>query len=54
MAAASRRMDYVPGACGYVREPEIDLPVPGSDFAHRIRCLLAAAVQRQETRDRGS
>lgn len=55
-AAVTRLMDYVPGAvaCGYVREPEIDLPVPGPDFARRIRRLLAAAVQRQEARDRGS
>ncbi|WP_245877424.1 hypothetical protein [Streptomyces glaucescens] len=39
---------------GYVCEPEIDLPVPGPDFARRITCLLAAAVQRTEARDRGS
>jgi hypothetical protein len=55
-AAVTRLMDYVPGAvaCGYVREPEIDLPIPGPDFARRIRRLLAAAVQRPEARDRGS
>ncbi|PWJ02053.1 hypothetical protein DKG34_40830 [Streptomyces sp. NWU49] len=54
-AAVTRLMDYVPGAvaCGYVREPEIDLPVPGPDFARRIGRLLAAAVQRTEARDRG-
>ncbi|MGW1886898.1 hypothetical protein [Streptomyces sp. NPDC001970] len=31
-------------AVGYLREPEMDLPMPGPDFAHRINTLLTAAA----------
>ncbi|WP_369384158.1 hypothetical protein [Streptomyces sp. cg36] len=33
-------------ATGYLREPDIDLPMPGPDFAHQIRALLETAAHR--------
>ncbi|MEU1660675.1 hypothetical protein ABZ527_31835 [Streptomyces griseofuscus] len=40
-------MKYVPVAVaiGYLREPEIELPMPGSDFAGKIRSLLTIAAR---------
>ncbi|WP_327731349.1 hypothetical protein OG250_42600 [Streptomyces sp. NBC_00487] len=47
-AAVTELMAYVPTAVaiGYLREPEMDLPVPGPDFADRISALLTAAAAR--------
>ncbi|MFF8592309.1 hypothetical protein ACF061_12820 [Streptomyces sp. NPDC015220] len=47
-AAVSELMTYVPTAvaAGYLRQPEMELPMPGGDFAHRIRTLLTAAANR--------
>jgi hypothetical protein len=44
-AAVTELMAYLPAAvaAGYLRQPEMDLPMPGPDFACRIRTLLAAA-----------
>lgn len=52
-AAVTQLMDYLPKAvaCGYLRDPDVDLPVPDPDFARRIRRLLATAVERTEARD---
>jgi hypothetical protein len=38
-------MDYVPGAvaAGYVSNPDIEIPLPGPDFAEHIAVILAAA-----------
>ncbi|MFE7172586.1 hypothetical protein [Streptomyces sp. NPDC057616] len=49
-AAVSALMGYVPTAvaAGYLRQPEIELPVPGPDFAKRISLLLAAAAARPD------
>lgn len=47
-AAACRTLS----ACGYLRDPEVCILVPGPDFARRIRRLLATAVERTEARDR--
>ncbi|MER5731797.1 hypothetical protein ABT084_26255 [Streptomyces sp. NPDC002138] len=40
--AVTELMDYMPTAVatGYLREPDLDLPMPGPDFAARIRALL--------------
>ncbi|MFD5711006.1 hypothetical protein ACFWHW_11515 [Streptomyces pharetrae] len=43
-AAACRMLS----ACGYLRDPEVCILVPGPDFARRIRRLLATAVERTE------
>lgn len=43
-------MGYVPTAvaAGYLRQPEMQLPVPEPDFAKRIRLLIAAAAARPD------
>ncbi|WP_197287818.1 hypothetical protein [Streptomyces apocyni] len=47
-AVVSELMAYIPTAvaAGYLRQPEMDLPMPGPDFAHRISALLDAAEDR--------
>jgi hypothetical protein len=49
-AAVTELMAYVPTAVaiGYLREPEMDLPTPGPDFARRISILLATAANRPD------
>ncbi|MET9914323.1 hypothetical protein ABZZ74_47785 [Streptomyces sp. NPDC006476] len=49
-AATTELMAYVPTAVavGYLREPEMDLPTPGTDFARRVSTLLAAAANRPD------
>ncbi|MFM9700252.1 hypothetical protein [Streptomyces europaeiscabiei] len=49
--AVTALMAYLPTAVavGYLREPEMDLPVPGPDFAERISSLLAEAAERPAT-----
>ncbi|MFD0381542.1 hypothetical protein ACFQ2B_01085 [Streptomyces stramineus] len=43
-------MDYMPTAVavGYLREPESELPLPGPDFARKIRALLDTAADRPD------
>ncbi|MET9914976.1 hypothetical protein ABZZ74_51455 [Streptomyces sp. NPDC006476] len=50
-AAVTALMSYVPTAvtAGYLRQPEIELPMPGPGFAKRISVLLAAAAARPDT-----
>ncbi|MGA4803456.1 hypothetical protein [Streptomyces lavendulocolor] len=47
-AVVTELMDYMPTAVaiGYLREPESELPLPGPDFANKIRALLEAAATR--------
>ncbi|MEV0494332.1 hypothetical protein [Streptomyces atratus] len=47
-AAVTELMAYIPTAvaAGYLRQPEMDLPMPGPDFAHRISTLLDIAADR--------
>ncbi|MFD7232148.1 hypothetical protein [Streptomyces sp. NPDC059881] len=49
-AVVTELMDYIPTAvaAGYLRQPEMDLPVPGPDFAHRVSALLEASVDRPD------
>ncbi|MET9388783.1 hypothetical protein ABZY09_49580 [Streptomyces sp. NPDC002928] len=49
-AALTALMAYVPTAVtvGYLRQPEMDLPTPGPDFARRISTLLATAANRPD------
>nr|WP_137951860.1 hypothetical protein [Streptomyces avermitilis] len=49
-AAVTELMAYVPTAVavGYLRQPEMDLPTPGADFARRISTLLATAADRPD------
>ncbi|MEU3862740.1 hypothetical protein AB0F03_36460 [Streptomyces sp. NPDC028722] len=51
--AVTRLMAYVPTAVtvGYLREPDMELPLPGHDFAERIKGLLAAAASRPDVAD---
>jgi hypothetical protein len=53
-AAVTELMAYVPTAVavGYLREPEMDLPTPGPDFARRISTLFAAAGNRPDATTR--
>ncbi|WP_326794028.1 hypothetical protein OHA79_52410 (plasmid) [Streptomyces sp. NBC_00841] len=41
-AAVTELLDYIPTAVaiGYLREPDMDLPMPGPHFAHRISNLF--------------
>ncbi|GAA2322538.1 hypothetical protein OKJ48_04580 [Streptomyces kunmingensis] len=43
--AVTHLMAYMPTAVtiGYLREPDMDLPLPGPDFAHHVSELLTAA-----------
>ncbi|WP_269859648.1 hypothetical protein [Streptomyces sp. RPT161] len=45
-ATVTELMDYVSTAVaiGYLHQPEMELPTPGPDFAHRISTLLAVAA----------
>ncbi|MFC5146822.1 hypothetical protein [Streptomyces aureoversilis] len=49
-AVVTELMEYMPTAVavGYLREPESELPLPGPDFAHKIRALLEAAADRPD------
>lgn len=53
-AAVTELMDYMPTAVavGYLREPDMELPMPGPHFARRIRTLLNAAANRPDTPSR--
>ncbi|MFK0112486.1 hypothetical protein [Streptomyces sp. NPDC091217] len=52
-AAVSELMAYVPTAVtvGALRAPEMDLPLPGPDFAHHINLMLASAASRPDVSD---
>ncbi|MGW2707245.1 hypothetical protein [Streptomyces sp. NPDC001340] len=45
-AAVTELMKFVPTAVavGYLREPDMELPMPGPDFARKIRTLLTTAA----------
>lgn len=47
-AAVTELMAYVPlaVAAGYLRQPDMELPLPGMGFARKIRALLAAAAHK--------
>ncbi|MGX1274941.1 hypothetical protein [Streptomyces phaeoluteigriseus] len=49
-AAVTQLMAYVPKAVavGYLRQPEVELPMPGPDFARRISTLIATAANRPD------
>ncbi|MFP1629736.1 hypothetical protein ACLB9X_32280 [Streptomyces sp. 5K101] len=49
-AVVTELMAYVPTAvaAGYLRQPEMDLPMPGPDFARRVSALLDAAGDRPD------
>ncbi|MEV7238861.1 hypothetical protein AB0N06_34620 [Streptomyces sp. NPDC051020] len=53
-AAVTKLMAYIPTAvaAGYLRQPEMDLPVPGPDFSHRISTLLDLATDRPASTSR--
>ncbi|TXS44081.1 hypothetical protein EAO75_30205 [Streptomyces sp. uw30] len=48
-AAVTELMAYVPlaVAAGYLRQPDAELPLPGTGFARKIRALLPAAANRR-------
>ncbi|GHH55811.1 hypothetical protein [Streptomyces candidus] len=50
-AVLTELMDYMPTAVaiGYLREPDIELPLPGPGFARRIRTLLDNAASRPDS-----
>ncbi|NUK75395.1 hypothetical protein [Streptomyces lunaelactis] len=50
-AVVTELMAYIPTAvaAGYLRQPEIDLPMPGPDFADHISTLLDTATNRPGT-----
>ncbi|MGW7260697.1 hypothetical protein [Streptomyces sp. NPDC054834] len=52
-AAVTELMAFVPTAVtvGWLREPEMDLPLPGPEFARRINALVAAAANRPDVSD---
>ncbi|MET8965226.1 hypothetical protein ABZX69_38150 [Streptomyces sp. NPDC004074] len=52
--AVTELMAYVPTAVavGYLRHSEMDLPMPGPDFARRIRTLLSTATKRPDAAGR--
>ncbi len=52
-AAVTELMDYVSTAvtAGWLREPDSDIPLPGSDFADRITQLLEAAANKPDVSD---
>jgi hypothetical protein len=49
-AVVTELMAYIPTAvaAGYLRQPEIDLPMPGPDFARRVSALLDAAADQPD------
>ncbi|MGY5124292.1 hypothetical protein [Streptomyces nigrescens] len=53
-AAVTELMDYMPTAVavGYLREPDVELTVPGPNFARRIRILLTAVANRPDVPSR--
>jgi hypothetical protein len=52
-AVVAELMTYMPTAVatGYLREPDMDLPLPGQDFADRIVAVLEAAARRPDLPD---
>ncbi|NEA20665.1 hypothetical protein [Streptomyces halstedii] len=52
-ATVTSLMTYMPTATavGYLREPDMELPLPGPDFARTIRTLLTAAPRPADPRD---
>lgn len=50
-ATVTELMDYMPTAVatGYLREPEMELPMPGPGFAAKIRAVLTEAAARPTT-----
>ncbi|MFF3263875.1 hypothetical protein ACFYWO_32470 [Streptomyces sp. NPDC002932] len=52
-AVVAELMEYMPTAVsiGYLREPDVDLPLPGNDFAARIVAVLDSADQRPNLPD---
>jgi hypothetical protein len=44
-SAVTRLMSYLPTAVtvGYLREPDMDIPLPGPEFADRVSALLATS-----------
>ncbi|MEV7427727.1 hypothetical protein [Streptomyces sp. NPDC091212] len=50
-AAVASLMTYMPTAVavGYLREPDMELPLPGPGFARTVRALLADAAHRADT-----
>jgi hypothetical protein len=52
-AAVTHLLAYIPTAVtiGYLREPDMELPLPGPDFARRVRDVLAAAANRPDVSD---
>lgn len=52
-AVVAELMAYVPlaVAVSYLRQPEVELPLPGTGFARKIRALLAAAANKPSIRD---
>ncbi|MFJ2407412.1 hypothetical protein ACIOUE_39670 [Streptomyces xanthochromogenes] len=53
-AAVTELMTYVPTAVavGYLRQPDVDLPMPGPDFARQITTRLEAATTHPTTDSR--
>ncbi|MGW8971274.1 hypothetical protein [Streptomyces platensis] len=53
-AAVTDLMTHMPTAVavGYLREPAMELPMPGPNFARRIRTLLTAAANRPDVPSR--
>ncbi|MFF9788554.1 hypothetical protein [Streptomyces nigrescens] len=53
-AAVNGLMDYMPTAVavGYLREPDMEMPMPGPNFARKIRTLLTAAANRPDVPSR--
>jgi hypothetical protein len=49
-AQVTELMEYMPTAVavGYLREPDIELPLPGPKFASTIRTLLAASAKQSD------
>ncbi|MFC7897677.1 hypothetical protein [Streptomyces sp. NPDC057381] len=52
-AAVLGLMAYVPNAvaAGYLREPETELPLPGSAFAQRVKTLITTAATQRGARE---
>ncbi|MFE6885822.1 hypothetical protein [Streptomyces sp. NPDC057702] len=50
-AVVTELMSYMPlaVAVGYIRQPDSELPLPGPDFAGRVRTLLAEAAERPDS-----
>ncbi|MGW3028284.1 hypothetical protein [Streptomyces sp. NPDC001221] len=48
--AVTELMAYLPTAvaAGYLHQPDMELPMPGSDFARKVRILLATAANKPD------